>query len=41
MHAIDFERARDASHAIQLAQQGNTKFIGGGTNLLDLMKGGV
>lgn len=41
MHAIDFERARDAAHAVQLAQQGNTKFIGGGTNLLDLMKGGV
>ncbi len=41
MHAIDFERARDAGHAVQLAQQGNTKFIGGGTNLLDLMKGGV
>jgi xanthine dehydrogenase YagS FAD-binding subunit len=41
MRAIDYDQATDPEHAIRLAQQGNTKFIGGGTNLLDLVKGDV
>lgn len=41
MHAIDYERATDPAHALRLAQAADTRFIGGGTNLLDLMKGGV
>ncbi|MFC5477766.1 FAD binding domain-containing protein [Massilia suwonensis] len=41
MHAIDYERATDPAHALRLAQDQHTRFIGGGTNLLDLMKGGV
>jgi xanthine dehydrogenase YagS FAD-binding subunit len=41
MHAIDFDQASDPASAIRLVQQANTKFIGGGTNLLDLMKGDV
>jgi xanthine dehydrogenase YagS FAD-binding subunit len=41
MRAIDYVQPLDAAHAIRLAQQGNTKFIGGGTNLLDLIKGDV
>ncbi len=41
MHAIDYERATDTAHALRLAQSADTRFIGGGTNLLDLMKGGV
>jgi xanthine dehydrogenase YagS FAD-binding subunit len=41
MRTIDFDQASDTSHALRLIQQPNTKFIGGGTNLLDLMKGDV
>lgn len=41
MHSIDYQRAGSIDDAIRLAQQPATKFIGGGTNLLDLMKGGV
>ena len=41
MHAIDYERALDPAHALRLAQAADTRFIGSGTNLLDLMKGGV
>jgi xanthine dehydrogenase YagS FAD-binding subunit len=41
MRAIDFEQASDPAGAIRLVQQPHTKFIGGGTNLLDLMKGDV
>jgi xanthine dehydrogenase YagS FAD-binding subunit len=41
MHSIHYERAGSIDDAIRLAQQPATKFIGGGTNLLDLMKGGV
>jgi xanthine dehydrogenase YagS FAD-binding subunit len=41
MRSIDFEQASDPAHAIRLAQQPHTMFIGGGTNLLDLMKGDV
>jgi xanthine dehydrogenase YagS FAD-binding subunit len=41
MRAIDFDQADDPAGAIRLIQQPDTKFIGGGTNLLDLMKGDV
>ncbi|MGJ7918885.1 FAD binding domain-containing protein [Massilia sp. LXY-6] len=41
MRAIDFDQASDPASAIRLIQQPNAKFIGGGTNLLDLMKGDV
>jgi xanthine dehydrogenase YagS FAD-binding subunit len=41
MRAIDFDQALDPASALRLIQQPNTKFIGGGTNLLDLMKGDV
>jgi xanthine dehydrogenase YagS FAD-binding subunit len=41
MEAISYERASDVAGAIRSAQQPGTAFIGGGTNLLDLMKGGV
>jgi xanthine dehydrogenase YagS FAD-binding subunit len=41
MDAISYERATDVSAAIKAARQPGVAFIGGGTNLLDLMKGGV
>jgi len=41
MDAISYERAADIAAAVRAAQQPGTVFIGGGTNLLDLMKGGV
>ncbi|HEY1999805.1 xanthine dehydrogenase family protein subunit M [Paraburkholderia sp.] len=41
MDAISYERAGDIGSALRAAQQPGTMFIGGGTNLLDLMKGGV
>src|ERR1700754_4551907 len=41
MDAISYERAADVAGALRSAQQPGTMFIGGGTNLLDLMKGGV
>jgi len=41
MQSISYERARDVDHAIELARQPGTKFIGGGTNLLDLYKSGI
>ncbi|WP_345815037.1 xanthine dehydrogenase family protein subunit M [Paraburkholderia sp. PREW-6R] len=41
MDAISYERAGDVASAVRAAQQPGTAFIGGGTNLLDLMKGGV
>jgi xanthine dehydrogenase YagS FAD-binding subunit len=41
MHPISYERARDVDHAIELARQPGAKFIGGGTNLLDLYKSGI
>ena len=41
MQAFSYERASDANAAIAFAQEAGTCFIGGGTNLLDLMKGGV
>ncbi|HEY3599027.1 MAG TPA: xanthine dehydrogenase family protein subunit M [Paraburkholderia sp.] len=41
MDAISYERAADINGALRSAQQPGAMFIGGGTNLLDLMKGGV
>lgn len=41
MDAISYQRAADIGTALQAASQPGTMFIGGGTNLLDLMKGGV
>jgi xanthine dehydrogenase YagS FAD-binding subunit len=41
MDAISYERAGDIAGAVRAAQQPGAVFIGGGTNLLDLMKGGV
>lgn len=41
MHSIEFEQAADVAGAIRLGQQAETAFIGGGTNLIDLMKGDV
>jgi len=41
MDAISYQRATDVNTAIRTAQQPGAAFIGGGTNLLDLMKGGV
>ena len=41
MQSFFYERASDTAHALRLAQQAGAKFIGGGTNLLDLVKGDV
>jgi xanthine dehydrogenase YagS FAD-binding subunit len=41
MQSISYERARDVTHAIDLAREPGAKFIGGGTNLLDLYKSGI
>ncbi|WP_433704712.1 FAD binding domain-containing protein [Paraburkholderia sacchari] len=41
MDAFSLQRADDIDAAIAAAQQPGAAFIGGGTNLLDLMKGGV
>jgi xanthine dehydrogenase YagS FAD-binding subunit len=41
VHSISYERARDVAHAIELAREPGAKFIGGGTNLLDLYKSGI
>jgi xanthine dehydrogenase YagS FAD-binding subunit len=41
MDAISYQRAADVNGAIAAAQQPGAVFIGGGTNLIDLMKGGV
>ncbi|MDR6407073.1 FAD binding domain-containing protein [Paraburkholderia sp. 22099] len=41
MDAISYERAGDIAGAVRAVQQPGAVFIGGGTNLLDLMKGGV
>ena len=41
MQAIYYARALDVAHAIRLGQEPGAKYIGGGTNLLDLMKGHV
>jgi xanthine dehydrogenase YagS FAD-binding subunit len=41
MRSIDFVQAKDPADAVRLAQQPGAMFIGGGTNLIDLMKGDV
>jgi xanthine dehydrogenase YagS FAD-binding subunit len=41
MEAIAYERAADIAGAVRAAREPGVAFIGGGTNLLDLMKGGV
>jgi len=41
MDAFSYQRATDVNSAIEAARQPGAMFIGGGTNLLDLMKGGV
>jgi xanthine dehydrogenase YagS FAD-binding subunit len=41
MQSIFYDRARDVNHALELARQPGAKFIGGGTNLLDLYKSGI
>lgn len=41
MESIYYERAKDLRHALQLGRQPGARYIAGGTNLLDLMKGGV
>jgi xanthine dehydrogenase YagS FAD-binding subunit len=41
MNSLFYQRAANIDDAVRLGQQPGTKFIGGGTNLLDLVKGGV
>jgi xanthine dehydrogenase YagS FAD-binding subunit len=42
MRAFDYARARSASEAVRLVQaQPDAKFLGGGTNLVDLMREGI
>jgi xanthine dehydrogenase YagS FAD-binding subunit len=41
MHSMFYDRATDPAHALTLAQQPGARFIGGGTNLLDLVKADV
>ena len=41
MNAFDYRRAGSVAEAVRLGQAPGTAYIGGGTNLLDLMKGGV
>ncbi|AEK61943.1 FAD binding domain-containing protein [Collimonas fungivorans] len=41
MNSFSYERAASIDDALQLAAQPGAKFIGGGTNLLDLLKGGA
>jgi xanthine dehydrogenase YagS FAD-binding subunit len=41
VHSISYERARDVAQAIELARAPGARFIGGGTNLLDLYKSGI
>ncbi|HSP44772.1 MAG TPA: FAD binding domain-containing protein, partial [Chthoniobacterales bacterium] len=42
MNPFVYSRAVDASEAVSgIAAKPNTKFLGGGTNLIDLMKMGV
>src|ERR1700754_2063435 len=40
MDPISYERAADVNGALRSAQEPGSMYIGGGTNLLDLMKGG-
>jgi xanthine dehydrogenase YagS FAD-binding subunit len=41
MEAITYERAADIEAALRAVREPGAMFIGGGTNLIDLMKGGV
>jgi xanthine dehydrogenase YagS FAD-binding subunit len=41
MHSLSYERAKNIDDALRLVQQPGARFIGGGTNLLDLIKQGV
>lgn len=41
MNPFRYQRADDVEHALQLARQPGTRFIAGGTNLLDLIKAGI
>ncbi|MBC7514334.1 MAG: xanthine dehydrogenase family protein subunit M [Herminiimonas sp.] len=41
MQSLFYDRATDAESAFGLAQQANSRYLGGGTNLLDLLKGDV
>ncbi|MGI9025242.1 MAG: FAD binding domain-containing protein [Burkholderiaceae bacterium] len=41
MQAFGYERASDLASAVRAGQQAGPRYIGGGTNLLDLMKAGV
>jgi xanthine dehydrogenase YagS FAD-binding subunit len=41
MRPFDFQRANDPSSAIAALSGASAKFLGGGTNLIDLMKNGV
>jgi xanthine dehydrogenase YagS FAD-binding subunit len=41
MNSLFYQRAANIDDAVRLGQQAGAKFIGGGTNLLDLVKGGV
>jgi xanthine dehydrogenase YagS FAD-binding subunit len=41
MQPVFYDRARDVDHAIALARQPGARYIGGGTNLLDLCKSGI
>jgi xanthine dehydrogenase YagS FAD-binding subunit len=38
MHPFEYSRATDASHALTSGAKPQTKFVAGGTNLVDLMK---
>ena len=41
MQSLYYDRAASVEEALVVARKTNARFIGGGTNLLDLMKGGV
>jgi hypothetical protein len=41
MNSFSYQRAGDVAGALQQIREPGAKFIGGGSNLLDLMKGGI
>ncbi len=41
MNDIGYQRATSVADAMRLGQQPGAAFVAGGTNLIDLMKGGV
>lgn len=41
MHSFFYDRATDPANAVALGQQPGAKYLGGGTNLLDLAKGDI